>query len=262
MNYHPENPGFLTCDSCGAKEALPAGKDQVVERDFREALKTGAAPKGMGVETHDFMCKGCGATTMVDASVSSIECGFCGTPIVKPDAYAQNVIRPSGLAPFKIEKRRAREMFAAWIGQGWFLPSDLKKIAKLSKLDGVYLPYWTFDAQTHSYWTADAGYYYYVEVEYTDAQGKKQKRQERRVRWVPVSGEYKDFFDDVLVPASTGVKAENAAKIEPFILKEVINFDPKYLLGWRSEVYGVDPETGLERAEKSWTRRFAKHAPK
>ncbi len=250
MNYRPDKPNALTCDSCGATEVLKVGSDQVVERDFREALKTGSAPKGMGVETHDFKCKGCGATTMTDASVSSIECSFCGTPIVKPDTYAQNLIQPTGLVPFKVDKRQAQQAFGDWLGQGWFLPSDLSKIAKLSKLDGVYVPYWTFDAKTHSHWTADAGYYYYVEVEYTDAQGQKQKRQERRVRWVPVSGQYHDFFDDVLIPASTGVKIENARKIEPFTLKELVNFEPKYLLGWRSEAYAVDPETGFSRAEK------------
>jgi len=26
---------------------------------------------------------------------------------------------------------------------------------------GLYIPYWTFDAQVHADWTAESGYYYY-----------------------------------------------------------------------------------------------------
>ncbi|MDW8333692.1 MAG: zinc ribbon domain-containing protein [Bacteroidia bacterium] len=249
MNYRPDKQYVLSCDNCGATQVLEIAADAVVERNFHEALRTQSVPRGMGTQTHDFKCGGCGATTMTDASVATVECSFCGTPLVKPDAYSQNLIRPVGLAPFKVDKTQAQQTFSNWLGQGWFLPSNLKKVAELSKLEGVYVPYWTFDAKTHSSWTADAGYYYYVEVEYTDSQGQRQKRQEQRTRWQPASGQYHEFFDDVLVPASAGVKAENAKKIEPFDLKEVVNFDPRYLLGWRSEAYAVDPETGFERAE-------------
>ena len=31
---------------------------------------------------------------------------------------------------------------------------------------GIYLPYWTFDAQSHADWTAQSGYYYYTTETY------------------------------------------------------------------------------------------------
>ena len=47
-------------------------------------------------------------------------------------------------------------------------PGDLKKMAELAQISGIYLPFWTYDANTQSWWEADAGYYYYVTETYTD----------------------------------------------------------------------------------------------
>ena len=44
---------------------------------------------------------------------------------------------------------------------------DVRADADVSELHGVYVPYWTFDADVTSRWTADAGYYYYVTESYT-----------------------------------------------------------------------------------------------
>ena len=48
--------------------------------------------------------------------------------------------------------------FRAWLGSLWFRPNDLKRHAELESMRGVYVPFWTFDADSRSRWSAEAGY--------------------------------------------------------------------------------------------------------
>jgi len=88
--------------------------------------------------------------------------------------------------------------------RAWFRPNDLKSRSSVTGLSGVYIPFWTFDAATHSLWTAEAGFYYYVDVE-VEENGKTVVRREQRVRWEPAEGVLEKFFDDLPVAASKGL---------------------------------------------------------
>ncbi len=49
-----------------------------------------------------------------------------------------------------------------WLGRLWFAPTGLQEYARKGrKMEGIYLPYWTFDAHVDADWTAESGYYYY-----------------------------------------------------------------------------------------------------
>ncbi len=239
----------LKCSHCGHSQALPAESDMVVERSFSEAMSLEDRPTGFGIATKVFHCDGCGSETAVELNSPSIECPFCGSKNVNEEAHESRVIQPSGIMGFKIERNAALLKFKEWIGKGWFHPNDLKKLAKLDKLAGIYLPFWTYDTNTSSSWWAEAGYYYYVTESYTDSQGKSHTRQVRRTRWVPASGYYEHFFDDVLVVGSNGVTQNMVEKIFPYELNEVINYDSKFLLGWKSEVYQKDVKEGFAIAD-------------
>ena len=109
-----------------------------------------------------------------------------------------------------------RDAIRKWYGSRWFAPNRLKHAALTDTLHGIYLPYWTFDAHVDARWTAEAGHYYYETQNYTDNQGRRQTRQVRHVRWVPAAGALSHFFDDELVPGTTGVHPQLLRRIEPF----------------------------------------------
>jgi hypothetical protein len=134
-----------------------------------------------------------------------------------------------------------RDKVREWYGNRWWAPNKLKTRALTDTVHGLYIPYWTFDAQVHADWTADSGYYYYESESYTDSQGKRQTRQVRKTRWVPSSGSLDHFFDDELVPASKGVQTELLRKIEPFpTTTDLKHYDPGFLSGWVVEQYQID----------------------
>lgn len=248
MTYDAAKAALL-CGNCGSTRAIATAQDRIVEHSFTEALHLDAAQTGMGMEMRAFHCNTCGANTAVQATQVHIKCSFCGSQNVNEEAFNQRLIRPFGILPFKVVSKDAMNTFRGWIGKGWFHPNDLQKLAQLDKMDGVYIPFWTYDAQTDSSWTADAGYYYYETESYTDQNGNTQTRQVQRVRWEPVWGNYDHWFDDVTVVASGGIKQERVEQIYPYTLGQAVNYDPKFVLGWQSEVYAKDVKEGLSVAE-------------
>ncbi|MCS7074960.1 MAG: zinc ribbon domain-containing protein, partial [Bacteroidia bacterium] len=229
---------------------IPVGRDRVIEHSFTENLPLEDAKIGMGIEKKAFHCQSCGASTLVDPQTITFCCEFCGSEQVNEEATEQRIISPFGLLPFSVPKEKALEIYREWIGNGWFRPGDLGKLAELDKIQGVYIPFWTYDADTYSSWWAEAGYYYYETEYYTDEHGNQQTRQVQRIRWVPVDGYYEHWFDDVTVIASKGITQNRIQEVYPFDLDKIVNYDPKFLAGWKSELYAIDVKDGFQIAEK------------
>jgi predicted RNA-binding Zn-ribbon protein involved in translation (DUF1610 family) len=249
MHYSATH-GKMYCKHCGHTQAVPVSKDQIIERSFSEALDKTKLQKGLGVTVKTFACKNCGAITQVDAKTVAFSCDFCGSNNVNEEAHDDEVIRPQGLIPFIIDRKQAVQTFKDWITVGWFTPNNLKKVRDLAKIEGVYVPFWTYDAKTESSWAAEAGYHYYVEVETTDANGNKVYTKQQRTRWEPVSGYDKHNFDDVLVIASKGVSQNRAQQVYPYRLNDTVNYEPKFMLGWKAEVAAIPVEQGFKVADK------------
>ncbi|WNJ19539.1 hypothetical protein [Pontibacter sp. G13] len=246
--FHAGNQA-LTCSHCGYEKQLPKETHEIVEQPLGASFHLEDAQTGLEIVTKAYHCNGCGADVAVEADQVNFACPFCGSENVNESALDTRIIRPAGVMPFKVEKSTALDAFKHWLGQGWFRPGDLAKKAQVDKLKGVYLPFWTFDAHTSSQWRADAGYYYYVQESYTDSDGNRQTRQVRKVRWEPAAGRHSEFFDDVMVIASQGVSQDMMEDILPFNIKDVVNYDSRYLLGWETELYQKDLKEGFGVAD-------------
>lgn len=249
MKYDAKSAQML-CEHCGHTSPVPTAKDQIVERSLTEDLMFADTEVGFGVEMRSFKCRTCGAITDVAENVVSITCDFCGSENVNQEAHTKQVIKPAGILPFTFPREKALAAFKEWIATGWFHPSKLAQLARLEKISGMYVPFWTYDANTDSQWFAEAGYYYYVTVNYTDENGNQQSRQEQRINWVPVSGFYQHWFDDVLVIGSKGISQSMVERIYPYPLEQVVNYEPKFILGWKAEVYQKDVKEAFTVADK------------
>src|SRR5439155_26343704 len=116
----------------------------------------------------------------------------------------------------------------------------------------VYVPFWTFDAQVHSDWSADAGYFYYVDepaVVLIGGRSTVRMQRVRKVRWEPAWGSRDDAYDDLLVHASRGLPEKLARELGSFDTKALVPYRPEYLAGWRAEEYAVDLEAGWRAAQ-------------
>jgi hypothetical protein len=181
------------------------------------------------------------------------------------------VVKPESLLPFQVEQSQAVTLFRQWLGRGFFRPNPVRKIAKEAdaRLQGVYLPFWTFDAYTSSWWRADAGYSYTVSETYwtTDDRGRRVQRTRdvQKIRWEPASGHLPLSFDEVLVPATRSVEHNMVERIYPFDTKALVPYEPGFLSGWAAEAYTVDLReawaTGQEIIEQRVRVTCAREVP-
>jgi LSD1 subclass zinc finger protein len=243
----------LTCTYCGAENKIEQAPEAIEEIDYETFIRE-QMDKEEKLEVVAVKCNACGASITLDPNVTSDQCPYCASSVVVESGSTSTILKPKSLIPFAVDKKKAAELFKGWIKKLWFAPSDLKK-ANLAyeKINGIYVPYWTYDTRAETAYTGQRGEHYYVTETYTtteDGQSVTKTRQVRKTRWYFTSGHVRDMFDDVLVIASHTLPKKYTNKLEPWHMKELVSYNDKYLSGFRSESYQVDVQAGLEEAKE------------
>jgi len=241
--------GRLVCPFCGTESPAELAADGVlVEHDLGAALRAiPDAARGFAAASRQVCCQSCNAISVLDPSRQAQNCAFCGSAQLVPYEETKAAFRPESVLPLKISETNARDGIRAWYGKLWLAPSALKRRAMTDTVRGIYLPYWTFDAQADAQWTAEAGHYYYTTETYVE-NGQTRSRQVQHVRWEPAAGRLSHFFDDDLVCASVGVHPGLIRGIEPFPTKDLKPYDASYVSGWIVERYQIDIVGAAQRA--------------
>lgn len=237
--------GQLVCPYCGTAQDIPNSDVPIEEIDFADGLEQGFADAPT-LEAFTMVCTSCAAETRFDAEQTATRCAFCDAPLVRAEV-PKAVLEPQGLLPFGVERREANRAFEKWLKGLWFAPSDLTRMARKDGLNGVYLPYFTYDSETTTQYRGQRGTHYYETHSYTveTPQGRKERtRRVRKTRWSNCSGRVGVDFDDVLVLASTGLPEPLLRRLEPWPLDELISFDAKFLYGFQAEC----DQLGLEKS--------------
>ncbi len=241
----------LECPYCGASHEIGDGDDrEVEERSLHEALaRIATAPVSeLTAGGSEIECRGCGAKTIVSGHASA--CPFCDSPLVTQIEGSSEAVVPESVLPFVVPERDAGEQFKQWVASRWFAPNDLALRASRAHMDGVYLPYYTYDADTWTQYRGERGTTYYVTETYRDSEGNTQTRQVQKIRWSSVSGSVRLFFDDVLICASSSLPLELIEALEPWDLGALLPFEPAFLSGFMAERAALSLEDGFGIAKQ------------
>ncbi len=251
----------LTCDHCGFEQEIPAAVEDAKSRAFKELdLARGLAddlPTGTMEEVRTTSCPSCGAQIEVMGANHATECPFCATPVVL-DTGTQRLIKPQAVVPFKLTETEARQAMITWMGRLWFAPNSLLEYSRKGRaLNGIYVPYWTFDADTASNYTGQRGEYYWETEYYTatvDGRSERRERQVRKTRWYSASGHVTRDFDDVLAIASHALPKPLADKSEPWEMGDLAPYNPEFLAGFQAEGYTVSLADGHVEGRQRMTK--------
>ena len=210
----------------------------IAELDFRAAIEA-RLPEQEIEETRVLSCPNCGAQVEFSEELHAKECPFCATPVVTGTGTHRH-IKPKGVLPFALNEDEARKAMTDWLGRLWFAPNGLTPYARKGRrLQGIYVPYWTFDADTRTSYTGARG------TVHRTGSGKDRKT---TVRWRNVSGRVARFFDDVLVLASASLPRRFTDALEPWDLSALEPYQPAYLAGFRAEGYQIELRDAFDMA--------------
>ncbi|VTR94308.1 primosomal protein n (replication factor y) -superfamily ii helicase : Uncharacterized protein OS=Geobacter lovleyi (strain ATCC BAA-1151 / DSM 17278 / SZ) GN=Glov_1382 PE=4 SV=1 [Gemmata massiliana] len=246
----------LKCPYCGHTSDVEEGGAEVEERDFNEyasKLVKGNVG-GIAGRSTQTKCSGCGALVLLEDKVVTDICPFCSTHLENKPEVVEGMLPPESVIPFAVDLRGARESFDKWLHGLWFAPTELKKLANLGQLAGVYLPYWTYDTMTYTKYRGMRGDDYQETEYYTEKDNNgnevERSRTVTKTNWYPVTGEVQHFFDDVLVCGSKSIPAHLISGLEPWDTGELEPFQDSFLAGLKTERYAVDLKDGLVVAKE------------
>ena len=242
----------LQCPYCSAETAIPQSEEQIRELDFRAYLAQVSEQQEEQAEQH-VKCEACGAETTLPPETAAGMCPFCGANL-EIAAGTSRWIPPKALLPFRVTLKDGSEIFRRWIHGLWFAPNDLKQYAQAEgRLAGIYVPCWTYDSDTTSFYRGARGDDYHTTESYTarvSGRSVTRTRQVRKTRWHPASGTVWNHFDDVLVMAGNSLPRVYAERLEPWDLSNLVAYRNEYLSGFRAERYHVDLAAGYEMARQ------------
>lgn len=246
---------MLVCDHCGNSQQISGGpwaNAKLSELDFDAAVAENL-PLTEIEETRVLKCPNCAAQVEFDPNTHAAECPFCATPVVT-DTGTNRHIKPRGVLPFVLDERSAHGAMTDWLGRLWFAPGGLKDYARKGrKMQGIYVPYWTFDANTRSRYQGERGTVYYT-TKTVVRDGKRMQQRVAKVRWTRASGRVARFFDDVLILASTSLPKRFTDALQPWGLAALAPYQPQYLAGFRAEAYSVPLQDGYDEAREHMAR--------
>lgn len=250
LRYDP-GEGHLKCDHCGNEQPIGTPwtrAGEIAEQDLRRGLAQDLAAAEME-ETRVTSCPNCAAQVEFDPDVHAAECPFCATPVVI-DTGTHRHIKPRAVLPFALSEQAARDAMSAWLGSLWFAPSGLQAYARKGRpMNGIYVPYWTYDAQSDTRYRGERGTIYY-ETRTVVRDGKRQQVRVPKIRWRTASGRVIRFFDDVLVLGSRALPKQYTDALEPWDLAALEPYAPEYLAGFRAEGYSISLDDGFTEAKE------------
>lgn len=244
------------CDTEFDMDTL-AGYDSELQNDTDDEMQWETTAgnewqEGEAAGLHTYVCKSCGGEIVGDENTGATACPFCGNPVVLTGQFS-GARKPDLIIPFKLDKKAAKQNLIKHVTGKRLLPKIFKDQNHIEEIKGIYVPFWLFDTDVdaqvryratkiHSWSDSE---YNYTETEY-----------------YAVHRAGSIGFENVPVDGSTKMADDLMESIEPFDIKDAVDFKTAYLAGYLADKYDVDAEQSTERAnqrvKKSTEQAFKK----
>lgn len=258
MEFSP-TAGALKCIQCGETKEFDTEWGPIQKYDFKQwSMSKGETWDENMLQTHEAVCKQCGASTSFTSQMISAKCAFCGTPLILNETLIKRFWKPQAIVPFKIEKGECGKIVSKWSGKKWFMAKEAKGVlSQQNDFSGVYIPIWVYDAVAQVKYKGREG----VEQVKVTTNSDGSKSTNKSIIWSDVNGFIDKFFGNILVPGtdtlpknimSTLDKNEKESKVK------YIPFRKEFLAGFTSEIYKYDFKQAWKKIEDDLREKLKK----
>ena len=250
--------GKLECDYCGASyevgeiEALYGGQEEETQAPFQET-ETGSQAQETDWDISDiqedwgedaagmkiYNCPSCGAELICDETTAATSCPYCGNNTIIAGQFG-GTLKPDYVIPFKLDKKAAVTALKNHYGKKFFLPRAFSDNNHLEEVQGIYVPFWLFDAG------AEADCSFHATRSHTHREGNYRVTVTEHYN-VRRSGSM--AFEHIPADGSKKMPDDYMDSIEPFDYSELKPFTSVYLPGYLADKYDVSAEESMKRAD-------------
>ena len=205
---------------------------QAVTKEPKEAFGENWAP-----DMREYSCPDCGAVLAADANTAVICCPYCGNRAMVPGVFS-GMRKPDYVIPFKKTRADAEEALRNHYKKKPFLPKGFSAQNQIEKLQGVYVPFWLFDA------TVEA------QVQFDGQIIHERENKKDKVDHYDSRRSGKLSFKGLPVDASQRMEDDLMDSILPYRYKEKKPFSMAYFAGYCAEKFDVSVDECAERAKE------------
>lgn len=223
LRFEPKTQGYQ-CEYCNSLFNQKEIDAMYVAPD------SGEAAVGEPESLTAYNCPSCGAEIVTDESTAAIECYYCHNPVVMTGKM-KGANQPDLVAPFKIDKAQATQMFETWISKKKFIPTGFYSKRKITELSGVYYPFYLYSCAVDGELTAKGKKYKtwrQGDVEYTQTDTYQIERK----------GSMQIY--NVMRNALSKEEGRLPELVFPFDIDEMCDFKTGYLSGFIAENQDVN----------------------
>lgn len=204
--------------------------DQVLNQSQSDNMEwdTGSGEQWREGETEGlrvYTCNACGGEIVGDETLAASSCPFCDNPVVMMGQFTGD-LKPDYVIPFKFDKNAAVAALNNHYKGKKLLPKVFKDQNHIKEVKGLYVPVWLFDADVDAnvrykassvrHWSDSS--FYYTETTYY---------------MVTRAGDI--GFANVPVDGSSNMDDALMESIEPFSMRDAVDFQTAYLSGYLAE---------------------------
>jgi len=185
-------------------------------------------------------CPSCGVELIGNKNTLAMVCPCCGNAQIV-QKRVEGMLKPDCVIPFKLEKKAAVEALKNFYQGKRLLPDFFKEENRVNSIQGLYVPFWLFDAQAR-------GYIRYRAARRTSWSDSRYDYSKTDYYSVVRSGSIN--FEKIPVDGSERMDDSYMDAIEPFDYAHIKDFQSAFLAGYMAEKYDVDVQTSKERASR------------
>ena len=185
-------------------------------------------------------CDTCGAEIMLSGLSMSARCPYCGSDYVS-ESKSLPGLKPDEVIPFMFNQDSACELFIKGMKKKFFAPSKLKKKLPEGTIQGIYVPTFTFDADT---FTSYKGRLYNNKT-YHDSKGRTQTRRE----YFNISGNQNCSHYDIVIESSSRINDKQMSGILPYNFDGEYEYDSNFIRGYSIEHYNDSLNISFEKSK-------------